>query len=312
MKALTRRLLSLLSAVTQTLRAVFAADLAMYRHEPKLAIVTLGGVIVPTLYALIYLSSVWNPMRRTDSLTAAIVDHDLGTTVESRSVNVGHSMIDGIVRSQMVRVQRFASADEATRAVRDGRAAFALMIDEDFSRRAVRAERPGATIRVYIAEGNSSVAAMFARRFASEVATQTNASLARQRWGAVFARVDENRVEVVRLNDAVHALHAGSSSSKTAFVAHTREARSSQREPIAPSAARRSSPTEPHNSRAASFASPTGFARCSLDCLRTRICARSPRDHARSRRAVHSSPRALRSSPTEARGSVTEARTQQR
>jgi putative membrane protein len=80
-KALTRRLLALLSAVAQTLRAVFSADLAMYRREPKLAIVSLGVVIVPTLYALIYLSSVWAPMRRTDSLTAAIVDHDLGTTV---------------------------------------------------------------------------------------------------------------------------------------------------------------------------------------------------------------------------------------
>ncbi|MFO0559773.1 MAG: YhgE/Pip domain-containing protein [Polyangiales bacterium] len=210
MKALFRRWLAAIAAVSHTLRAVFDADIAMYRREPRLAIVTLGVVIVPTLYALIYLSSVWDPMRRTDSLTAAIVDHDLGTTVESRSVNVGHSMVDGIVRSAKVRVQRFATEDEATRAVRDGRAAFALLIDEDFSRRAVRAERPGATIRVYIAEGNSSVAAMFARRFASEVATQTNASLARQRWGAVFARVDESRGGITRLNDAVRALHAGS------------------------------------------------------------------------------------------------------
>lgn len=210
MKALALRLLAHLGAIARTIRAVFDADIAMFRRQPKLALVALGVVIVPTLYALIYLSSVWDPMRRTDSLTAAIVDHDRGTSIEDRTVNVGHALVDGVVRSQKVRVQRFSTEDEAARAVRDGRAAFALMIDEDFSRRAVHAERPGATLRVYIAEGNSTVAAMFARRFASEVAAQTNATLARQRWGAVFTRVDDSRSGVARLHDAVHALHAGS------------------------------------------------------------------------------------------------------
>lgn len=211
MKALLRRWASWFAAIVKTARAIFEADLAMYRRQPRLWLVSAGLVIVPTIYALIYLASVWDPMRRTDALTAAVVDLDRGTTIERREVHLGRSLVEGIERSGKVRVRRFERVEDAERAVRDGRAAFAIELDADFSQRAVHAASEAAQVRVYIAEGNSSLTSMFARRFASEVAAQANTQLARERWRAVIGRVEQSQSSVGRMNDAVHALHDGSS-----------------------------------------------------------------------------------------------------
>jgi putative membrane protein len=212
MKALWTRWVTWIVATLSTARALVEADLAMYRRQPRLWSVSAGMVLVPTIYALVYLSSVWDPMKHTDALTAAVVDQDRGATIAQHEVRLGRSLVDGIVRAGKVRVRRFDRVDDARRAVREGRVAFAITIDEDFSQRATHAAGETALVHVYISEGNSSLISMFARRFASEVAAQVNTQLARERWRAVLGRVEQGRSGVGRMSDAVHALHSGSAS----------------------------------------------------------------------------------------------------
>ena len=47
---------------------------------------------VPAIYALIYLTSVWDPAGHTGDLPAAIVNEDNGVTYLGRSANVGNEL----------------------------------------------------------------------------------------------------------------------------------------------------------------------------------------------------------------------------
>ncbi|PXY19363.1 YhgE/Pip domain-containing protein [Prauserella muralis] len=93
---------------------------------PKLAVAAL--VLVPLLYASLYLYSNYDPYGRLDRLPAAIVDNDEGA--EQR--DVGKEVAGELVRSGSFQWHD-VSAAEARDGVRDGDYSFAITIPKDFS-----------------------------------------------------------------------------------------------------------------------------------------------------------------------------------
>lgn len=68
--------------------AVSKLELGLFSHFPKLRVWVLGIILIPALYAFIYLNSVWDPTTHTSNLPAAIVNLDQGTQVgETPEVN---------------------------------------------------------------------------------------------------------------------------------------------------------------------------------------------------------------------------------
>ena len=61
-----------------TVGRIAASDLAMLRRFPRYAMAVLAIAMVPALYALIYLTSVWDPNAQTQALPVAIVNLDIG------------------------------------------------------------------------------------------------------------------------------------------------------------------------------------------------------------------------------------------
>ena len=194
---------------TSTASTIVRADVAMFRRHPRLFAIALGAVLVPVLYAVIYLSSVWDPYGRLRDLPVAAVTRDAGTQVEGRAVNLGERVVHGVETSGRARIVRYSREEDAMAAVRRGEVSFALLVPREFSEQAVHPGVHGASLRVYVSEGNSSMAAMIARRFAADVARQANEALARERWRAVISTVDTSSQRLGTLRDAVHALHDG-------------------------------------------------------------------------------------------------------
>ncbi len=189
---------------------IAASDLALLRRFPRYALAVLAIAVVPALYALIYLTSVWDPNANTHALPVAIVNLDAGVQYRGRAVDVGEQLTQGLVASSRFGFRTMPDAAAARLAVRRGELAFAIVIPSDFSANAVPGVQAGAgKITVILSEGNNYASAGFARRFAEDLGHQANEILNEQRWAQVLELADGSGRSLQNLRSGIAQLHSG-------------------------------------------------------------------------------------------------------
>ena len=189
---------------------IVRTDLSLFRRFPRLVLATAAIALVPALYALIYLSSVWDPNAKTNTLPVAIVNLDQGFNYNGRMNNVGAELAADLVREASFGYRSMDDAQAARRAVQLGTLAFAIIIPKDFSSSALPGVQPGGgKVAVILSEGNNYAAAGFARRFAAELGHQVNEALNEKRWEQVLVSSSGSGKSLERLKAAVAQLRAG-------------------------------------------------------------------------------------------------------
>ena len=189
---------------------VLRSEWALVRAHRRLLAAFAGLLFVPAVYALIYLSSVWDPASHASSLPAALVVLDTGARYRDQDVNLGTQVAAAIERRGGFAWRRYADREAARRDVRQGVVDFVLEIPADFSRLALPGQQPGAgKVTIYTSEGNDYVAAGFARRFAPEVAQQVNTMLGEARWELVLNTAAGSRRELDTLRRVLSDLQRG-------------------------------------------------------------------------------------------------------
>ncbi len=192
------------------LRSVAGHDLGLIRRHRRLLLSLVGVALVPSLYAITYLGSIWDPYGKTGDLPVAVVDRDTGADYHGRHVDVGGELVARLERERPFDLRRYDDADAARAAVRRGDLSFALIVPPDFSARAIAGEHTAAgQLTVYVSEGNSYMAASIARRFASELAHKGNEALNVQRWKVVFDKTGDAAESMRQLRAAVAQLRDG-------------------------------------------------------------------------------------------------------
>jgi putative membrane protein len=190
---------------------VLHAEWRLMRRHRRLAIAFAGVLLVPALYAFIYLKAMWDPASHARELPAALVNLDEGAHYRDRSLNLGTEVIEAIRRHGQFRYLRYDDAEQARRDVRRGLLAFSLELPRDFSRSALPAEQPGAAkLTIYTSEGNHYASAGFARGFAPEVAQRVNTMLGEARWELVLSTAAGSQRSLEALRGALVDLHGGS------------------------------------------------------------------------------------------------------
>lgn len=200
-----------------SLRRTAACDAALLRRHPKLAWSAIGAMLVPALYALIVLSSVWDPDARTAQLPVALVNQDAGLRFGPREVNLGAEVLQTLHQQGLFGYRDFDDAEAARRGVREGRVAFAVLLPPEFSRQALLGTEPGAgRLILYVSEGNNYAAASLAKRFAPELAHRVNETLNERRWALVFDSSAGSRRDLESLRQGVDRLVEGAGSAASA------------------------------------------------------------------------------------------------
>lgn len=185
-------------------------EAGLFRRFPTFGWSVLGVLVIPALYALIYLASVWDPAARTAALPAAIVNLDTGVEYRGQKAQIGAELAASLQAGHTFGFQPYADEQAARQAVREGRLAMALIIPSDFSANAVPGLQPGAgRLIVYTSEGNNYTAAGMARRFAAELGHQVNETLNEKRWELVLSSAAGSQRSVRSLKDGVAQLRAG-------------------------------------------------------------------------------------------------------
>jgi putative membrane protein len=187
------------------------------RRHPTLAWSSFGAMLVPSLYALIMLSSIWDPGARTAQLPVALVNQDIGVHYGTQDLNLGDEVLQALRTKGLFGYQDFRSAEDARRAVRDGRVAFAVLLPAEFSRQALLGAEPGAgRITLYLSEGNNYAAAGLGKRFAPELAHHVNEMLNERRWTLVLDSTAGSRRDLGSLRLAVDRLVEGADAAASA------------------------------------------------------------------------------------------------
>lgn len=180
--------------------------------QAKIAWSVLAVALIPALYSVIYLSSLWDPASHSQALNVGIVNSDQGLVYRESAVNVGQDLIQTLQTAGKFNYQVLATADEARQHVRQGKLAFALIIPENFSANAVPGEQAGAgQLVVFASQGNNIETARIAQQFASELGHKINEALNAQRWSLVLLNAAGSKESVTRLNQGLRELHQGAS-----------------------------------------------------------------------------------------------------
>ena len=95
-----------------------------------------GVALVPTLYTVVFLISMWDPYGNLDDLPVAIVNLDQQQTYKDRTVKVGEELVDELVEDNSLDFH-VVDADEAQKGMEDGNYYMVITIPEDFSENAL-------------------------------------------------------------------------------------------------------------------------------------------------------------------------------
>lgn len=158
--------------------ALVRLEAYFFLHYPKMLLSAGVVVLIPALYVVIYLTSVWDPAAKTGALPVGIVNLDKGLVYRGQGFNVGHDVTQRLKATPAFGFVDQPSEALARQAVRAGTLAFALIVPADFSSNAIPGAQAGAgKLVVFTSEGNSYPSAGLARRFAEDLGRQVNESL---------------------------------------------------------------------------------------------------------------------------------------
>ena len=181
-----------------------------FLHYPKMLLSACVVVLIPALYVVIYLTSVWDPAAKTGALPVGIVNLDQGLVYRGAAFNVGREVTLRLKTNPAFGYVDHVSEAQARQAVSAGTLAFALIVPTDFSSNAIPGAQAGAgKLVVFTSEGNSYPSAGLARRFAEDLGRQVNESLNEQRWALVLADAVGSQRSLAQLHDGLAQLRHG-------------------------------------------------------------------------------------------------------
>lgn len=191
-------------------KSIARIELGFFTRRAKLAWSVLAVALIPALYSVIYLSSLWDPASHSQALHVGLVNQDQGWVYRDNAINVGEDLMRTIQNAGQFNYRVMATAEEARQQVRQGKLAFALIIPENFSANAVPGEQAGAgQLVVFASQGNNIETARIAQQFALELGHKINESLNTQRWALVLVNASGSKQSVTRLRQGIQALHQG-------------------------------------------------------------------------------------------------------
>lgn len=113
-------------------KLLFLAQINPLKRNVAAALVCLGLLLLPPLYAWFNIGANWSPYDLTSNLKVAVTSLDEGAEVEGVKVNVGDEIVDALKANDAIGWQ-FVSYDEGQAGVNSGEYYAALVIPKEFT-----------------------------------------------------------------------------------------------------------------------------------------------------------------------------------
>ncbi len=163
---------------------IFIGDLKRIIFNPAAVVISLGLILLPSLYAWFNIAANWDPYSNTRGLKVAVVNLDQGTSIDQvldmniddSSINIGEMILDELRKNQQIGWQ-FVDKEEALDGVESGEFYAAVMVPVDFSQKLTsvltsHVERP--VLQYYVNEKKNAIATKITDKGVESVQKQIN------------------------------------------------------------------------------------------------------------------------------------------
>ncbi len=157
---------------------IFRRDMKKIFRNPIAAIVAIGLMALPSLYAWFNIEASWDPYGNTGNLKVAVANCDDGYNMKGIEVNIGNSIVDSLAGNDSIG-WLFMSKEAAIEGVESGEYYAAVVIPDDFSRNMMSILTPAMTrpeLEYYVNEKKNAIAPKITNTAMSTVQQQVNAS----------------------------------------------------------------------------------------------------------------------------------------
>ncbi|GAB6991056.1 YhgE/Pip domain-containing protein [Paenibacillus pini] len=100
--------------------------------QARIAVIIL--LVIPLLYAGMFLMGYWDPYGNLDKLSVAVVNSDKGAQMNGKPIHVGEDLVDNLSTNKTLDFH-FVSSDNAEKGLANGQYAMLVRIPDDFSQK---------------------------------------------------------------------------------------------------------------------------------------------------------------------------------
>lgn len=104
-------------------------------HNRWIKVVLIAIIFIPTIYACVFLGSMWDPYGNSGDLPVAVVNEDQEVQYNDETLNVGQELVDNLKDNHSLDFH-FVNAKEAQQGLQDGSYYMIITIPSDFSKSA--------------------------------------------------------------------------------------------------------------------------------------------------------------------------------
>ncbi|HHJ9030456.1 TPA: YhgE/Pip family protein, partial [Streptococcus pyogenes] len=176
-----------------------------------LMITMIGVALVPALYNLSFLGSMWDPYGRVNDLPIAVVNHDKPAKRADKSLTIGNDMVDKMSKSKDLEYH-FVSAKQAQEGLKEGDYYMVITLPEDLSQRAATLLNPEPqklTIRYQTSKGHGMVAAKMGETAMAKLKESVSQNITKTYTSAVFSSMTDLQSGLKEASAGSQALASG-------------------------------------------------------------------------------------------------------
>lgn len=157
-------------------------------RNPKLIITMIGVALVPALYNLSFLGSMWDPYGQVKDLPVAVVNHDETAYVNQDALHIGQDMVDNMSKNKELDYH-FVSAKKAEKGLENGDYYMVITLPKNLSKKAttILEERPEKMVINYeTSKGHGMVASKMSESAMTKLKSSVSKNISQTFTTSVF------------------------------------------------------------------------------------------------------------------------------
>lgn len=148
----------------------------IFKHDRSLIRILLGILLIPAFYAVIFLSSLWNPYQETKNLPVAVVNEDESVTSNGVKYDLGKQITKSLKQDKSLHFE-FLSKSKAHTDLNMGKVYMIIQIPKGFSIQVSKLSEPNSKqikLDYYTSAGHSFVAMKMSTTAMEKIQAQLN------------------------------------------------------------------------------------------------------------------------------------------
>ncbi len=181
-------------------------------HQTWIKIVLAAIVLIPSLYACIFLGSMWDPYGNTGKIPVAVVNLDLPVNYGNRTLDVGKELTDRLKDNTSMDFQ-CVDKGKAQEGLEDGQYYMIITIPENFSKNATTLldEKPQKMKLHYTTNpGSNYIASKMDDSAIEKIKSEVSQTVTKTYAQTIFEQVTTLTDGLKQANDGTHQLSEGS------------------------------------------------------------------------------------------------------